>query len=549
MLKRIIFIGLCVFLLGINGTTLAADTEVILDSSTSTSGFSVKDSGNQTIMRAGGDGNVGIGTATPGKKLEVIGTVKATSFEGDGSLMTGISDFSVRDFSRGLVIQNNTISPNNQIVIEANEIILQDINDKSVRVTNVSLTVDIALSGVNGLDTGSEAANTWYYIWVIYDSSTAAGLLSTSSTNPAMPIGYAYKSLLGAIRNNGSSNFINIIQNGNSVVSAQSQVLSNGLAHPYAAVDLSSAIPPTAQKIKGNFSVTSTVDSTRVGGYIASTIDGFGSLVIIHNINANSYWYAPFILDVLEPQTMYYQNPWNSGPSPIAIHIIGWEYGGISGGSGGGGSNLWTRSGSDVYYNNGKVGIGTTSPNGPLHVNSIASQTTLQITDSLTGTGAARGLRLTSDGASSDIDGRGTTGTDGQIRFRTANTVRMSITSSGNVGIGTTSPGAKLEIGGVPGTDGIKFPDGTTQTAAFQKSMTIRTNFIGSFTLPNSASVQHTASCNADEIATGGGCVDGGQKDFYFFRPRPGGYECGWYNTSGVSKTYAGAYVYVNCLK
>jgi protein tyrosine phosphatase (PTP) superfamily phosphohydrolase (DUF442 family) len=37
---------------------------------------------------------------------------------------------------------------------------------------------------------------------------------------------------------------------------------------------------------------------------------------------------------------------------------------------------------------------------------------------------------------------------------------------SGNVGIGTTTPGAKLEIAGVAGTDGIKFPDGTIQTSA-----------------------------------------------------------------------------------
>ncbi len=36
----------------------------------------------------------------------------------------------------------------------------------------------------------------------------------------------------------------------------------------------------------------------------------------------------------------------------------------------------------------------------------------------------------------------------------------------GHVGIGTTAPGAKLEVAGTAGTDGIKFPDGTLQTTA-----------------------------------------------------------------------------------
>jgi hypothetical protein len=43
---------------------------------------------------------------------------------------------------------------------------------------------------------------------------------------------------------------------------------------------------------------------------------------------------------------------------------------------------------------------------------------------------------------------------------------RMRITKAGNVGIGSTSPAAKLHIGGTPGTDGIMFPDGTLQTTA-----------------------------------------------------------------------------------
>ncbi len=43
---------------------------------------------------------------------------------------------------------------------------------------------------------------------------------------------------------------------------------------------------------------------------------------------------------------------------------------------------------------------------------------------------------------------------------------RMRITKDGNVGIGTDTPGAKLHVGGISGTDGIMFPDGTLQSSA-----------------------------------------------------------------------------------
>ena len=73
---------------------------------------------------------------------------------------------------------------------------------------------------MNGLDAGAEAADTWYYIYVIYDSTdgSIAGLLSVSDTAPTLPGTYDKKRLVGVVRNDSSSDFIAFLQRDELVV-------------------------------------------------------------------------------------------------------------------------------------------------------------------------------------------------------------------------------------------------------------------------------------------------------------------------------------------
>jgi hypothetical protein len=95
----------------------------------------------------------------------------------------------------------------------------------------------------------------------------------------------------------------------------------------------------------------------------------------------------------------------------------------------------------------GNVGIGTTSPQEELHVNRAAATAGILVTRT-TVSPSYLGL-LAAGGTASLIGGP-------QMRFYTAaadgtsTTERMRIDSSGNVGIGTSSPGAKLEISADP---------------------------------------------------------------------------------------------------
>lgn len=97
----------------------------------------------------------------------------------------------------------------------------------------------------------------------------------------------------------------------------------------------------------------------------------------------------------------------------------------------------------------GNVGIGTTTPGQKLEVAGnvkIASSSSLYVggpTDFGT-----NGTRVSTTGGSSYIDNKGT----GAIYFRNDNTnggtARMTILNGGNVGIGTTTPGYKLDVQG-----------------------------------------------------------------------------------------------------
>jgi len=160
---------------------------------------------------------------------------------------TQLTTLAIKRHLEYLEIQSNASNPTYQVDINSG---IAGADDGS-RLMEVSspITVDITASGANGLDTGSEAANTWYYIYLIFNptTGTTAGLFSTSSSSPTMPSGYTKKRLVGAVRNDGSSDFYSFKQiNNDYSYLLRKLVLSNGTSTSYASVDFSNYVPPIA---------------------------------------------------------------------------------------------------------------------------------------------------------------------------------------------------------------------------------------------------------------------------------------------------------------
>lgn len=71
-------------------------------------------------------------------------------------------------------------------------------------------------TSAGGLDTGTIAADTWYYFYIIYRSDTGVvdAIMSLSSTSPALPTGYTHYRYIGAMQTNASSQWPQFIQTG-----------------------------------------------------------------------------------------------------------------------------------------------------------------------------------------------------------------------------------------------------------------------------------------------------------------------------------------------
>jgi hypothetical protein len=80
----------------------------------------------------------------------------------------------------------------------------------SVKITYAGGTIAIDASGAGGLDTGSVANSTQYYVWICSGGSGTTAIFSASASAPTLPGGYdSYKVCIGRVITNDSANIDN----------------------------------------------------------------------------------------------------------------------------------------------------------------------------------------------------------------------------------------------------------------------------------------------------------------------------------------------------
>ena len=162
----------------------------------------------------------------------------------------------------GLVAANNVATPDTKIDVSALYAILSSFSGGNGIHTNVAVTINATVVGVNGIDAGALAASTWYNLWLISTGTTISGLISLSATAPTLPAGYFYSTRVGAVRTDSSSKFYRTIQKGRTTQYVAAQT-TNTTTYPL-------LISGASGNVSANYSMTA-VNVTGTNGYAPPT--------------------------------------------------------------------------------------------------------------------------------------------------------------------------------------------------------------------------------------------------------------------------------------
>ena len=434
-------------------------------------------------MRIDSSGNVGIGTTSPSKKLHVVttGSVDVAKFETTGNAAILIE----RTASTQPGASKLTVANNGQLGIASDNLIKFSTSGHSGGTERMRINND----GNVGIGTSSPSAKLQIQDGNLYFKNDSYG--------DDNRIGF------GNPARNGDAAFIDYIGNGDFRGSLAFGVVTTAGVNTAAVetvrfdksgnVGIGTTTPGEKLSVSPGSNVSAEIGKSLVGNIGISGYAGFKhqsltsstSYALLQSstgqtfLNASSTESISFRINNDNKMTLT-----NGGDVGIGTTSPGAKLE-IRSGSGNkqlrlstGATTYWelgrststgdfeiTEDSGDTYFlidkDNGNVGIGTTSPDRLLVLNH-ASDTRVKL--QVNGTDTAQIQTLTNEARYHAL------GSSTSLQLWTNGAEKMRIDSSGNVGIGTTSPSQKLEIFGkilLQNNDEIRFKDngGTERTA------------------------------------------------------------------------------------
>ncbi len=154
-------------------------------------------------------------------------------------------------YINGLQISNNATTPNTKVDIASGQ--CRDSTNSFDIVLNSGITVNAAVNGLNGLDTGTFAASKVYAIVMVSDpvsGQPTGAVLTLTPSQPYMPFGYSAFKVIGYITSDGSTHFLagywtagNSGKRSFTYDAPIATAVTAGASTTYAAVDLSAFVP------------------------------------------------------------------------------------------------------------------------------------------------------------------------------------------------------------------------------------------------------------------------------------------------------------------